>query len=389
MLYSHDALGLGHVRRMLAIARAVLERRDDASTLLVTCSPQVDHLPIPQGLDYLKLPSARKSGPGDYRPRTLRLESERFRALRSALVDQAARTFAPQLLLVDKSPLGLMGELARTLEVLRDQAGARLVLGWRDILDASSTMHAEWDRDGTLEMLEHTYDEIWVYGDSSVFDVREAYRLPDAIAERVHHLGYLAPRVPDAERRRVRESFGDVEAPLALVTVGGGEEGERLVLAYLRALREHRLPDGLRTLVVTGPFMSDAARREVESLAGPDAHITPFVPGLEAHVAAADVVIGRAGYNTVCEVLGAATPSVLVPRQLHRDEQVIRARRLSDLGLTELVDEPSLSPPTLARAVRRALARGRVPAHRVQLNGLERTAGRVDALLPRETWSAA
>jgi predicted glycosyltransferase len=49
LLYSYDALGLGHARRMTGIARAVLPSRPDLSALLVTCSPQIDALPVPAG----------------------------------------------------------------------------------------------------------------------------------------------------------------------------------------------------------------------------------------------------------------------------------------------------------------------------------------------------
>src|SRR5438552_13034177 len=110
-----------------------------------------------------------------------------------------------------------------------------------------------------------------------------------------------------------------------------------------------------------------------------------FVPGLECLIAAADVVIGRAGYNTVCEALGGATPPVLVPRVLHRDEQLIRARRLGELGLAEVVDEPALTPHTMAGAVRRALARGRRARANVRLDGMAEAGRRIEQLLQEVT----
>lgn len=384
MLYSHDALGLGHVRRMLAIARAVLERRDDLSALLVTCSPQIDALPMPRGLDYVKLPSARKVGPGAYEPRTLGVHAERFRTLRSNVLRETATAFAPHLLLVDKSPLGLMGELRDVVTTLGEQRDTRVVIGWRDILDAPEDVRAEWERQDILRVLERTYDEIWVYGDADVFDVREAYHMPPRIAERVRHLGYLAPRVTDAERARTRDMLQIEDAPLAVVTVGGGEGGERVVETYLEAAREHRLPDDMRTLVVTGPFMPEGERQRLVALGEGHVHVSTFVPGLEALIAAADVVVGRAGYNTVCEALGGATPAVFVPRVMHRDEQLLRARRFAELGLAEVVDEPALTPASIASAVRRALARGRTTTSRVRLDGLAEVTRRVSALLPRD-----
>src|SRR2546423_15700155 len=90
LLYSYDALGLGHARRMTGIARAVLPGRPDLSALLVTCSPQIDALPVPPGLDYVKLPSARKLSTSDYLARTMRLGPDRLPDLRATILADVA-----------------------------------------------------------------------------------------------------------------------------------------------------------------------------------------------------------------------------------------------------------------------------------------------------------
>src|SRR2546425_6171886 len=77
---------------MLAIARAVLASRGNLSALLVTCSPLIGDLPMPPGLDYVKLPSARKVGPGEYQARTLGVEHARFRDLRAAVLRETCRS---------------------------------------------------------------------------------------------------------------------------------------------------------------------------------------------------------------------------------------------------------------------------------------------------------
>jgi len=389
MLYSHDTLGLGHVRRTIAIARAVLAGHADLSALLVTCSPLIDSLPMPPGLDYMKLPSACKAGPGDYQPRTLGVEPERFRGLRAGALRETCVAFSPDLLLVDKSPLGLMGELAGALTALRSQEHVHTVVGWRDILDSPECVRDEWRRQRTLAVIDRNYDEVWVYGDPAVYDIRERYGMPDRVAERVHHLGYLAPRTTARERARVRDVMGVNGAPLAVVTVGGGEGGERVLEAYCEAARARLLPADLHTLMVTGPFMPESARRRISSCAPHGIQVTDFLAGLEYIIAAADVVIGRAGYNTVCEALGSGTPTLLVPRVLHRDEQSIRARRLAQLGLADVLEEPDLTPDALARAMRRLLARGRAQAPAVKLDGLEEVTRRVMALLPGAAGSPA
>ncbi|MGH7731153.1 MAG: glycosyltransferase family protein [Candidatus Eiseniibacteriota bacterium] len=380
MLYCHDALGLGHVRRSLAIAGSALAARSDLAALLVTCSPLIDSLPIPQGLDYVKLPSARKTDDRRYAPRTLRIEEARYWALRSQLLRSAAMAFEPDLLLVDKSATGLQDELVDILHELRGSGRARLALGWRDILDSPDRIRAEWSDSGTLAWVERLYDEIWVYGDPKVFDLRVNHGLPRAIVDRMQYLGYLAPRVDPEARARARARISPDGRPVALVTAGGGEEGESLLHCYLEAARRRRLPRSLRSVVVTGPFLSREGQGRLSAAAPAGVRVLRFVPGLESLIAAADVVVGRAGYNTVCEVLGAGTPAVLVPRVLHREEQRIRARRLRELGVADSLEPDSLTPGVLAGAVKQALARGRARTGVLRIDGLQRAAQRAALL---------
>jgi predicted glycosyltransferase len=390
LLYSYDALGLGHARRMTGIARAVLPTRPDLSALLVTCSPQIDALPVPAGLDYVKLPSARKLSASQYVARTMRLEPDRLRDLRATILEEVARSFQPDFFLCDKSPCGLMGELAPTLDRIRTESPAtRMVLGWRDILDAPERVRAEWRRNGSLTHIDRWYDEVWVYGDPALFDVREEYDLPRHIADRVRYIGYLSPIVSSeavADARAELETLAPGEpgsGPIALVTVGGGEDGELLIGRWLAAARAGLLPKDLRSVVVTGPMMPEEAQLRIAEAAPASVTVTRYIGGLEAYTTAADLLVGMAGYNTCCELLGARTPAVLVPRALQRDEQRMRAARLADRGLVDTVDGPDQTPEALAMAARRALERGRRGTDAgLQLDGLARVAREVARIVP-------
>ena len=365
LLYSYDALGLGHARRMTGIARAVLPSRPDLSALLVTCSPQIDALPVPVGLDYVKLPSARKLSTSQYVARTMRLEPDRLRDLRATILEEVARSFQPDFFLCDKSPSGLMGELAPTLDRLRaDSPATRMVLGWRDILDAPELMRSEWRKTGVLTHIDRWYDEVWVYGDPALFDVREEYDLPRHIADRVRYIGYLSPHLaPEAvaDARAELEVLAPGEAgsgPIALVTVGGGEDGESVLARWIQAVRAGRLPKNMRSVLVTGPMMPEDAQARIAEAAPSSCVVTRYIGGLEVYTAAADLVVCMAGYNTACEVLGARTPTVMVPRASQRDEQRLRASRLAERGLVDMI-EPTESAEALALAAHRAMERGR------------------------------
>jgi Predicted glycosyl transferase len=53
---------------------------------------------------------------------------------------------------------------------------------------------------------------------------------------------------------------------------------------------------------------------------------------MEKAILAADCVVSMGGYNTMCEIVCAARPSLIIPRSTPREEQLIRARIFADKG---------------------------------------------------------
>jgi len=83
-LYSHDAQGLGHMRRNLAIADALAED-GETSVLLVTGAREAGLVPLPRNTDLLTLPALSK---GDD-------SCARIRSLFLMLAPESAGTLAP------------------------------------------------------------------------------------------------------------------------------------------------------------------------------------------------------------------------------------------------------------------------------------------------------
>src|SRR5207245_11734678 len=106
-------------------------------------------------------------------------------------------------------------------------------------------------------------------------------------------------------------------------------------------------------------------------------------PALATAIAGAAVVIGMAGYNTVCELMARRTPAVLVPRVVPRREQWMRARLLAERGLAEYLEPVDLEPVALAAAVRRALEDPRPPDTLPAVDGLEQATQHIHRLLFR------
>jgi len=87
------------------------------------------------------------------------------------------------------------------------------------------------------------------------------------------------------------------------------------------------------------------------------------------------------GYSTVCEILASRTRALVVPRAEPRHEQVIRARRLSALGLVDMLGPGELAPAAISDWLAAGGAAGATPAAEVDMRGLARLPGLLDDLV--------
>ncbi len=102
--------------------------------------------------------------------------------------------------------------------------------------------------------------------------------------------------------------------------------------------------------------------------------VTRFTPEFVSFLAAADLSISMAGYNTCMNILAAGVPSLVWPFAQNQ-EQRLRAEKLADLGLLTLLHEEDLKPLRLAVLMEEVLEASRVPVTtKVKLDGAEETA---------------
>jgi predicted glycosyltransferase len=326
--------------------------------------------------DYLKLPSIVKAGPGDWHALSSPFDFERLLQLRSRLILEAATAFQPDVLLVDHMPHGAMGELVPTLETLRER-GARIVLGLRDIIDSPDVVQQRWESEGAFEAIEKYYDAVLVYGSKEVFDLCREYGWPDSLLRLVRYCGYVCtPEAPeDPKRIRTRRLAAVPRGALIVAMAGGGADAHQLMSTLLDALPAIRAQRPCALEIVTGPFMPDHQRAELKRRAQSlPVRMRTMVRNPLGRVAAADVVVAMAGYNTTMEILHLGTPALLVPRRGPSREQRMRATRFAERGWVCEMSPEDLTPEHMAHAVLQVLAADRRPAaaSRPDLGGLTR-----------------
>lgn len=333
MVYSHDAFGLGNLRRMLAICEHLLGNWPGLSILLVSGSPMIHEFRLPTGLDYIKLPCLNRGGSGKLSAKYLGTSIDETVALRSQLIQSAVVHFKPDLFLVDKKPIGLSGELTSSLEYLQNNLPqSKCVLLLRDILDAPEKTVDEWCRWGYYRTIQAHYDRVLVVGMKRVFDLAQAYRLPLPIACKLHYCGYIRKRPEAGDRFNLREQLKLKPTDrLVLVTPGGGEDGYSLVNTYLQGLKSLPLwadsHEAFHSLILCGPEMPLTQQVKLQQLAAtcPNVSFQSFTNQLLSYLEAANAVVSMGGYNTLTEILAVGKRAVVVPRTQPSQEQLIRA----------------------------------------------------------------
>ena len=372
--YSHDTMGLGHVRRNLLLAEALTSRDASTTALLVSGVHLGAAFRMPPSVDCITLPALTKhDDDGTYGSRHLAVPLTRMTRLRMRTMRAALKAFDPDLVVIDNVPRGAMGEAEPALAALKARGRARVVLGLRDVLDEPEVVAREWRRSGHHEAIARYYDQVWVYGDPAIYDVAHECGFPSSTRCRLEYVGYLDRRRP---RRPVEaEATAALPREFALCLTGGGQDGSLLALAFARA-RTRRYP----RVVIGGPFLPDATRQELRALArtDPDLHVLDFVSDATSLIERASRVVTMGGYNTVCEALAYSKPTLIVPREWPRREQAIRAERLAAVGLADILPWPEISDQAIRRWLEAA------PSHRgvaMNFGALERVAELVTGLL--------
>lgn len=343
LLYCQPLTGLGHYTRTLAIARELATRHE---VHLASGSRPFPGARDAPGVHFVDLPVLwREEG---------RVVGAPLDERRRILAEAAAR-IRPDVVVVEHFPFSKW-ELAEEAFALIDAAqGARVACSHRDIALGSDVR--------APATLRERFDALLVHGDPAVTRLEDQLPWAREIAVPVTYTGYVCGRAPGTRvpERRVLASAG-----------GGAEAGDLLPLC-IEAWRS--LGDGRALVAFAGPFLPED---ELARLS-PHADVRRFTRDLAGEMAASDLSVSRAGYNTCADILLSGVPAVVVPSPRMSDQR-LRARRLAEMGAVESVAPEDATPPALADAMRRALARPRLD-RAIALDGARRTREALEALV--------
>jgi predicted glycosyltransferase len=353
MMYSHDTYGLGHIRRTMAIAAHLLGPR--VNILILTGSPIAGRFSFPEQIDFVRIPGMIKKTNDEYLPLSIKINARHALDIRKNIITATAKTFQPQLFIVDKEPLGLRKEVLPTLKWLqRSRPDTRAILGLRDIMDDADTVKKDWREKGVYEILQNLYAEIWVYGNREFYNPIEEYDIAESISKKIYFTGYIPRKTPGPEAaRNIRKELGvGPDEKLVVVTTGGGGDGYVVMRTYVSMLESAEKPLPFKSVLITGPFMPKNKRRKIFKRARKQGvRGYHFYRQMEKIFAAADLAVCMGGYNSLCEILSQGTPSLVIPRETPRKEQLIRARTFKRHNLVDYIPWAELGPDILQQKI--------------------------------------
>ncbi len=346
VIYSHDTMGLGHVRRNLLIATTLAKSEIKANVLLISGTHQLSEFDLPEGVDCLTLPGIAKSEIGSYTPRQFNLGLKSVINLRSRIIQSAVKAFEPDIFIADNVPRGVEYELDGLLGYLKTKPEVTTILGIRDILDTPSAVKEEWRKKRNEQIINEFYDAVWIYGDRNFYDSCREYEFSEQLTWKLSFTGYLNPLCRHkvklkSSHQKKKTKKNQLPDNFHLCMAGGGQDGIRLIQTFVEAIAgSHH-----NGVLLTGPFLPEKAFKQIKKQTKEHKNIKliRFYHEPVNLIKRADKVVSMGGYNSVSELLALEKKALILPRVNPRQEQLIRANKLNEWGLIDVVHPENFS----------------------------------------------
>jgi UDP-N-acetylglucosamine--N-acetylmuramyl-(pentapeptide) pyrophosphoryl-undecaprenol N-acetylglucosamine transferase len=157
----------------------------------------------------------------------------------------------------------------------------------------------------------------------------------------------------------IRKEFFQAQRPTTndqrrTLLIFGGSQGSRVINDAMAGalLFLARLKGRLRIVHQTGPNELEKVRAAYRSSAFDDARVVPYLDPILDEIAAADLVVSRAGAMTIGELAAVGRAAILIPfAAATNSHQELNARVVERAGGAMVITEGELSPERLGLAI--------------------------------------
>lgn len=386
LIYCQHVLGMGHLIRTMAIARAL----EQFEVVFVNGGEALAGIEIPPWVRLVNLPPL--SSDAEFCELTNNGSDTPIEHIQRARKQMLLRLFEdvrPAVLLIELFPFGrkrFAFELLPLLAHIRLAAGpTKVVCSLRDILvtKPDQTRHEDW----VVSLMNRYFDLLLIHSDPTFQTLDETFSRCHDLRCDIQYTGFVTQEQDRPPTRSVAdEAAASVDGtPLILASVGGGRVGYDLLVHtaqasnLLMSTRPHHM------LMFTGPYMPDQQYDELQRLTrcSPHIEVHRFTSSFQSLMKQAALSISMAGYNTCMNLLTTGTRGLVLPFTGHRnDEQTRRAQKLERHGWLSVLEPDDLHPDRLASKIEASLMVSRsTPRQVINTNGGRETAVAIERVI--------
>jgi predicted glycosyltransferase len=353
LVYTHNSIGLGHAFRTLAVITAIKKWRPDIN-FLVMSSTSIPQIFFNEGIEVVKLPSIKldidRAGEPMI-PRYLNdLDVESIFEFRQRIILETFDFFKPDALIVEHNMTGQMSEVIPLLmkKYIRQGGPAdfalahicRGIMRWVPLLRIPYQNPRHRSESINLGRL---YDFMYVLEDREVIDINKAFLGNDSELEpKIRYLGKITNKGYDelAPREEVLRRFALPDKKIVLISLGRNKCVPDLSIKLLELMAEAGVKESHQVVFILDAYLGDSRAELIRNHpSGKGVRFLNFVPDLVDLVNQSEMVISRAGYNTVNEILLTGAKALLIPESHGSAEQEQRVRSVPNENMLVYAEE--------------------------------------------------
>jgi predicted glycosyltransferase len=304
---------------------------------------------------------------------------ETVKELRRERLLSFAENYQPDCLIVELYPFGRKNfrfELDPLLDLLSEK-GCAVFCSLRDILVEKVEGREKFEQ-RVVTTMNRFFDGLLIHADPDLVTLDQTFSKTDAITTAIHYTGFISPKPAPGARNRIRKEMNlDEKDKLVVASIGSGSVGLELIEAAIRGV--NRLvadQTNVSLQVFAGPYLPESSYNELCESRSTRIRVERFTTHFIDWLAAADLSISMAGYNTSMNVLRAGVPALMYPFDQNR-EQRMRISKISACANIRLLEQTDLVTETLAGCIETMLERQRFTSS-IMLDGTARTAAIIE-----------
>lgn len=327
--YCQHVLGIGHLRRSLEICSSLAQHHE---TTLILGGPAVSI--DTRGLNILQLPGLQMDEEfNNLSPCDTSCSLNVTKEIRQKELYNHFTSFAPDCFITELYPFGRKAFRFELEPILRDiknnvLPACKCICSVRDILVEKQQGKEKFEKK-VVEILNTYYTMVLVHADPEIVTLDETFTPLKEIQIPLYYTGFVSEEPSFADTHQIREQQSlSRRQKLIVASAGGGSVGHDLLFAVLAAFKKLLIsePDA-HLQIFTGPYCDQKVHETIKACSDRTISVDRFTDSFPDWLAAADLSISMAGYNTCMNLLQTGVPALVFPFMQNR-EQLLRAEKL-------------------------------------------------------------